>query len=116
MVRARHGAFRRGVAGAAEHHARRGAGGADAGHLQPALGQGGYGGGGAANADGATRTSALLVPLSAVVQAKDGKYGVFVVSSSGAGEVAHLHSVDIGTVNGSEITVVSGLQRDRKST
>ena len=63
-----------------------------------------------ANADGATRTSALLVPLSAVVQAKDGKYGVFVVSSSGAGEVAHLHSVDIGTVNGSEITVVSGLQ------
>ena len=63
-----------------------------------------------ANADGADRTSALLLPLSAVVQAKDGKYGVFVVSDSSAGEVARLHSVDIGTVNGSEITVVSGLQ------
>ena len=63
-----------------------------------------------ANVDGASRTSALLVPLSAVVQAKDGKYGVFVVSNSSAGEVARLHSVDIGTVNGSEITVVSGLQ------
>ena len=49
-------------------------------------------------------------PLSAVVQAKDGKYGVFVVSNSSAGEVARLHSVDIGAVNGSEITVVSGLQ------
>ena len=63
-----------------------------------------------ANADGASRTSALLVPLSAVVQAKDGKYGVFVVSSSSAGEVARLLSVDIGAVNGSEITVVSGLE------
>jgi multidrug efflux system membrane fusion protein len=63
-----------------------------------------------ANVDAASRTSALQVPLSAVVQAKDGKYGVFVVSNSSAGEVALLHSVDIGAVNGSEITVVSGLQ------
>jgi len=63
-----------------------------------------------ANADGGSRASTLLVPLSAVVQAKDGKYGVFVVSESSAGEVARLHSVDIGAVNGSEITVVSGLQ------
>ena len=63
-----------------------------------------------ANADGATRTSALLLPLSAVVQAKDGKYGVFVVSNSSAGEIALLHSVDIGAVNGSEITVVNGLE------
>ena len=63
-----------------------------------------------ANADGASRTSAMLVPLSAVVQAKDGKYGVFIVSNSSAGEVARLHGVDIGAVNGSEITVVSGLQ------
>jgi RND family efflux transporter MFP subunit len=62
------------------------------------------------NIDGASRTSALLVPLSAVVQAKDGKYGVFVVSDSSAGEVARLHSVDIGAVNGSEITVISGLE------
>ena len=63
-----------------------------------------------ANVDGASRTSALLLPLSAVVQAKDGKYGVFVVSDSSAGEVARLHSVDIGAVNGSEITVIGGLE------
>jgi len=63
-----------------------------------------------ANVDGASRAPALLVPLSAVVQAKDGKYGVFVVSNSSAGEVARLHSVDIGAVNGSEIIVVNGLQ------
>ena len=53
--------------------------------------------------------SALLVPLSAIVQAKDGKYGVFVVSSSGSGDVARLQSVEIGSVNGTDITVVSGL-------
>jgi multidrug efflux pump subunit AcrA (membrane-fusion protein) len=44
------------------------------------------------------------------VQAKDGKYGVFIVSNSSAGEVARLRGVDLGSVNGSEITVVSGLQ------
>ena len=53
--------------------------------------------------------SSLLVPLSAIVQAKDGKYGVFVVSSPGSGGVAHLQSVEIGSVNGTDITVVSGL-------
>jgi RND family efflux transporter MFP subunit len=63
-----------------------------------------------ANADGGSRASVLLVPLSAVVQAKDGKYGVFVVSDSSTGEVARLHSVDIGAVNGAEISVVNGLQ------
>ena len=62
------------------------------------------------NVDGAIRTSVSVVPLSAVVQAKDGKYGVFVVSDSSAGEVARLHSVDIGAVNGTEISVVNGLQ------
>ncbi len=62
-----------------------------------------------ANTDGASQTSALLVPLSAVVQAKDGKYGVFVVSSSSSGEVARLHSVEIGPVTGTDISVVSGL-------
>jgi len=35
---------------------------------------------------------------------------VFVVSGSSAGEVARLHSVDIGAVSGSEITVISGLE------
>jgi RND family efflux transporter MFP subunit len=63
-----------------------------------------------ANADGGSRASALLVPLSAVVQAKDGKYGVFIVSDSSAGEVARLHGVEIGAVDGAEISVVNGLQ------
>jgi multidrug efflux system membrane fusion protein len=62
------------------------------------------------NARGEVRPSALLVPLSAVVQAKDGKYGVFVVSESSAGEVVRLHSVEIGAVNGTDISVVNGLQ------
>jgi RND family efflux transporter MFP subunit len=63
-----------------------------------------------ANADGGSRAPALRVPLSAVVEAKDGKYGVFVVSESSAGEVARLHSVDIGPVSGTEISVVNGVQ------
>ncbi len=63
-----------------------------------------------ANAEGGSRASTLLVPLSAVVQAKDGKYGVFVVSDSNAGEVARLHGVEIGAVDGTEISVVNGLQ------
>ena len=63
-----------------------------------------------ANAGGDIRPSALLVPLSAVVQAKDGKYGVFVVSESSAGDVARLHSVEIGAVNGTDISVVNGVE------
>ena len=63
-----------------------------------------------ANADGGSRTSALVVPLSAIVQAKDGKYGVFTVSDASAGAVARLQTVEIGAVTGSEITVVSGLK------
>jgi len=62
------------------------------------------------NVDGATRAPTLLVPLSAVVQARDGKYGVFVVSDSSAGKVARLHGVEIGAVNGTEISVVNGLR------
>lgn len=58
---------------------------------------------------GEKQPASLLVPLSAIVQAADGKYGVFVVSQSGAGDVARLHSVEIGLVNGTDITVVSGL-------
>ena len=63
-----------------------------------------------ANVEGGGRASALLVPLSAVVQAKDGKYGVFVVSASSTGEVARLHSVEIGAVNGTDISIVNGIQ------
>ncbi len=55
------------------------------------------------------QTSSLLVPLSAIVQAKNGKYGVFVVSNSEAGDVARLHSVEIGSVRGTDIAVVSGV-------
>ena len=62
-----------------------------------------------ANAESESPTSYLQVPLSAIVQAKDGKYGVFVISSSGAGKVASLRSVEIGAVNASDITIVSGL-------
>jgi len=62
-------------------------------------------------ADGASepRPSSLQVPLSAIVQAKDGKYGVFVISNSNAGKVATLRSVEIGAVNGTDIAIVSGL-------
>jgi len=62
-----------------------------------------------ANGASEPRPSSLQVPLSAIVQAKDGKYGVFVVSNSSAGEVASLRSVEIGTVNGTDIAVTSGL-------
>ena len=62
-----------------------------------------------ARGESENRIPALQVPLSAIVQAKDGKYGVFVIASSSAGEVARLRSVEIGPVNGTEITIVSGL-------
>jgi multidrug efflux system membrane fusion protein len=53
--------------------------------------------------------TSLLVPLSAIVQANGGKYGVFVTSRSAAGDIASLHSVEIGAVNGTDVIVVSGL-------
>ena len=61
------------------------------------------------NRESETRASSLVVPLSAIVQAKDGKYAVFVVSNSNAGQVASLRSVEIGAVTGTDITVVNGL-------
>ena len=63
-----------------------------------------------ANVDGATRPSVLVVPLSAIVQSKDGKYGVFSVSASSAGEVARLHTVEIGAVTGTDISVLKGIE------
>jgi RND family efflux transporter MFP subunit len=62
-------------------------------------------------AGGANQTSTpyLMVPLSAVVQATDGKYGVFVVSQSNNAEIARLRSIEIGPVNGTDITVANGL-------
>ena len=52
---------------------------------------------------------ALQVPLSAIVQAADGKYAAFVVAASKEGHMASLRPVEIGRVIGSRISVVSGL-------
>lgn len=51
----------------------------------------------------------LSVPLSSIVQCADGKYGVYVVSESAGSKVAQLRSVQVGSVNGSEINVIAGL-------
>ena len=56
-----------------------------------------------------TQQASLTVPISAIVQSPDGKYGVFLLSKSGGGDVARLRTVEIGEVSGSEITVRSGL-------
>ena len=52
---------------------------------------------------------ALQVPLSAIVQAADGKYAAFVVAASKEGHLASLRPVEIGRVIGTRISVVSGL-------
>ncbi len=52
----------------------------------------------------------LRVPLSAIVEAEDGKYGVFIVTPSPAGATARLRPVEIGRVVGTEISVVKGLE------
>ena len=57
----------------------------------------------------APQHASFMVPISAVVQSPDGKYGVFLVSKSGDAETARLRAVEIGDVSGSEITVRSGL-------
>ena len=54
---------------------------------------------------------ALHVPLSAMVEASDGKYGVFVVTASESGKIARLRPVEIGRVVGTDISIVSGLAR-----
>ena len=58
---------------------------------------------------GQRQHSAVLLPLSAIVQAPDGKYGVFLVAKSNAGESAKLRRVEVGEVEGSEINITSGL-------
>ena len=62
-----------------------------------------------ANSANEPQPSSLQVPLSAIVQAQSGKYGVFVVSSSAKGDVAHLRGVEIGAVSGTDIAVLSGV-------
>jgi len=61
------------------------------------------------NTESASQTPALFVPLSSIVQAKGGKYGVFVISNSNSGEIARLRGVEVGGVNGTQIAVKSGL-------
>ena len=58
---------------------------------------------------GAAGVVSLMVPLSAIVQANNGKYGVFVVSNASTGTIARLRSVEVGSISGSEITVATGL-------
>jgi multidrug efflux system membrane fusion protein len=63
-----------------------------------------------AAADVGSQPSAIVVPLSAIVQSNGGKYGIFTVSDSSAGKVARLHTVEIGAVTGTEISVLNGVQ------
>jgi RND family efflux transporter MFP subunit len=60
-------------------------------------------------AEGEPQQSAMQIPLSAVVQAKEGKYGVFIVSPSNGGQIAMLRPIEVGRVTGTDISVVSGL-------
>lgn len=62
-----------------------------------------------ASNEGQRLQATMNVPLSAIVQAKDGGYGVFVVSGPKGGEIAQLRAVEIGPVIGTEITVLKGL-------
>jgi multidrug efflux system membrane fusion protein len=65
-----------------------------------------------AMAESNRQPAAVTVPLSSIVQADQGRYGVFVVAASSAGPVATLRPIEIGTVVGTEISVVSGLGQD----
>jgi multidrug efflux system membrane fusion protein len=56
--------------------------------------------------------TAVTIPLSAVVRADEGRYGVFVVAASGEGNTATLRRIEVGNVVGTEISVVSGLSAD----
>lgn len=62
-----------------------------------------------APADGAKQPPALHVPLSAIVEANNDRYGVFLVSAANGGTIARLRSVELGEVIGTDISVVSGL-------
>jgi RND family efflux transporter MFP subunit len=53
--------------------------------------------------------TSFRAPLSAIVQAREGQYGVYVVSGGSGAQVAKLRPVEIGTVVGTEISVAHGL-------
>jgi RND family efflux transporter MFP subunit len=52
---------------------------------------------------------AISVPIAAIVPSPDGKYGVFLVAKSPAGNIARLHPVQIGSVDGNEVRIVDGV-------
>jgi RND family efflux transporter MFP subunit len=58
---------------------------------------------------GATPQASVRVPLSAIVQAGQAGYGVYVVTGPKGEETANLRPVEIGPVIGTDITVVRGL-------
>jgi multidrug efflux system membrane fusion protein len=62
-----------------------------------------------AAARGATPQASVRVPLSAIVQAGEGGYGVYLVSRAKDAQTATLRPVEIGPVIGSDITVGRGL-------
>ena len=53
--------------------------------------------------------ASVRVPLSAIVQSPDGKYGVFLVKESDAGKIAQLRKVEVGSVEGTDIQITNGL-------
>jgi RND family efflux transporter MFP subunit len=53
--------------------------------------------------------SSFRVPLSAIVQAAEGGYGVYVVTGAKSEETAKLRPVEIGPVVGTDITLLRGL-------
>jgi RND family efflux transporter MFP subunit len=57
----------------------------------------------------AEKKPSLTVPISAIVQAGGGNYGVYVLSRDGEKEVARLRKVETGAVVGTDIAIVNGL-------
>jgi multidrug efflux system membrane fusion protein len=51
----------------------------------------------------------MAVPIAAIVPTPNGKYGVFLVAQSPAGDIARLHPVEIGSVDGNEVRIVDGI-------
>jgi len=51
----------------------------------------------------------ISVPIAAIVPCPGGKYGVFLVATSPAGNIARLHPVEIQSVEGNEVRVASGV-------
>jgi multidrug efflux system membrane fusion protein len=62
-----------------------------------------------AAAKGAAPQAVFRVPLSAIVQAGEGGYGVYVVTGTKGEEAAKLRPIEIGPVVGTDITVPRGL-------